>query len=99
MRLLLSYFVLGLLCTDALAQTVDMQQLKNLRIRSIGPAAMSGRVTAITTDPNNTDIIFAGTASGGLWRSKSAGTVWEPIFDEAPTQSIGAVAIKPLARD
>ena len=43
---------------------------------------------------SNTDIIYVGTASGGLWKSSSAGTKWEPIFDNQITASIGAVAIQ-----
>jgi photosystem II stability/assembly factor-like uncharacterized protein len=81
------------------AQTVQMEHLKNIKIRSIGPAAMSGRVTSITCHPQNSNIIYAGTASGGVWRSKSAGADWLPIFDEAPTQSIGAISINPRNPD
>ena len=60
---------------------------------------MSGRITAITCDPKHPDIIYAGAASGGVWRSKSGGTDWEPIFDAAPTQSVGAIAICPSNPD
>lgn len=56
---------------------------------------MSGRITAITVDPTHPEVIYAGAASGGVWRSKSGGTHWEPIFDKAPTQSIGSIAVNP----
>lgn len=75
------------------AQKIDSEQLKGLKIRNIGPAGMSGRVTAIDVDLSNPDIIYAGTASGGVWKSASGGIAWEPIFDDAPTQSVGAVAV------
>ncbi|MGI9159563.1 MAG: VPS10 domain-containing protein, partial [Saprospiraceae bacterium] len=78
---------------SAAAQTP--QHLKSINIRAIGPGAMSGRITAITTHPADTRIIYAGAASGGVWRSKSGGTNWTPIFDKAPTQSVGAIAINP----
>jgi photosystem II stability/assembly factor-like uncharacterized protein len=55
---------------------------------------MSGRVTSIDVVENDTDIIYAGTASGGLWKSTSAGISWEPIFDNEVTASIGAVKIQ-----
>ncbi|MGB5238678.1 MAG: hypothetical protein WBN59_13685, partial [Flavobacteriaceae bacterium] len=55
---------------------------------------MSGRVTTIDVVHNNQDIIYAGTASGGLWKSESGGIRWEPIFDKENTASIGAVAIQ-----
>ncbi|MEK7253215.1 MAG: hypothetical protein AAB316_00595, partial [Bacteroidota bacterium] len=61
--------------------------------RNIGPAGMSGRVTAIDVELRNPDVIYAGTASGGVRRSTSGGIAWEPIFDKMPVQSIGALKI------
>jgi hypothetical protein len=55
---------------------------------------MSGRVTAIDVVNDNPDIMFVGTASGGLWKSTSGGIKWEPIFNKEVTASIGAVAIQ-----
>ena len=76
------------------AQQIDTSFLKNIKTRSIGPAGMSGRVTAIDVVTNNADIIYVGTASGGLWKSESGGINWTPIFDKQNTMSIGAVAIQ-----
>ncbi|MEZ5049650.1 MAG: hypothetical protein R2766_08380 [Saprospiraceae bacterium] len=59
----------------------------------MGPAGMSGRITAIDVNLNNTDEIFIGSASGGVWHSLNAGTTWLPIFDKEQTLSIGSVAI------
>ena len=75
------------------AQQLDMEKFEAMKPRSIGPAGMSGRVTAIDAVHGNPDIIYAGTASGGLWRSTSGGVEWEPIFDEESAHSIGAIAI------
>lgn len=76
------------------AQTIPQELLKNMTPRSIGPGGMSGRVTAIDAVHSNPDIIYAGTASGGLWKSQSGGIAWTPIFDKEVTASIGAVAIQ-----
>ncbi|MCH8276935.1 MAG: hypothetical protein IIA50_05295, partial [Bacteroidetes bacterium] len=70
-----------------------MEKFEAMKPRNIGPAGMSGRVTAIDAVHSNPDIIYAGTASGGLWRSTSGGIDWESIFDEEPAHSIGAIAI------
>jgi photosystem II stability/assembly factor-like uncharacterized protein len=75
------------------AQPLSLDHFKNLKIRNIGPAGMSGRVTAIDVDLSNPDRIFIGTASGGVWKSESGGIDWTPIFDDAPVQAIGAIAI------
>lgn len=76
------------------AQKINMNHLVEMKPRSIGPAGMSGRVTAIDVVTENPDIIYAGTASGGLWKSESGGIEWMPIFDEQPVASIGAVAVQ-----
>jgi photosystem II stability/assembly factor-like uncharacterized protein len=75
------------------AQKVDVDLLKNMKPRNIGPGGMSGRVTAIDVITNQPNVIYAGTASGGLWKSESGGTDWKPVFDSVNYLSIGAVAI------
>lgn len=76
------------------AQQVDFaKQFKNWKPRNIGPAGMSGRVTAIDAVWTNPNIIFLGTASGGVWKTENGGGSWTPVFDEQPIQNIGAVAI------
>jgi len=78
---------------DVSAQSLDMDLFESMKPRNIGPAGMSGRVTAIDAVDTDPDVIYAGTASGGLWKSTSGGIMWDPIFDDQPTHSIGAVAI------
>ena len=70
-----------------------------MNVRHIGPGTMSGRVTSIAVPHNEPEVIYVGTASGGLWKSTSAGVTWDAIFDDQPTQSIGAVALNPLNPD
>ena len=70
-----------------------------MNVRHIGPGTMSGRVTSIAVPHNEPEVIYVGTASGGLWKSTSAGVTWDAIFDDQPTQSIGAVALSPLNPD
>ncbi len=90
------YFQLAVLifisATTTHAQVLDFKTMKKIAPRSIGPAAMSGRITAIDLDLKN-NIYYAGAASGGVWKSISGGASWTPIFDEQTTQSIGAVAV------
>ena len=77
----------------ALGQSLDVEKLSAMEARSIGPAGMSGRVTAIDARADEPDVIYAGTASGGLWRSNDGGIHWTPLFDDQPATSIGAVAV------
>ncbi|MCH1557757.1 MAG: hypothetical protein L7R87_01420 [Flavobacteriaceae bacterium] len=76
------------------SQEFTTKWLEEIGPRSIGPGGMSGRITAIDVVLSDTDIMYAGTASGGLWKSSSAGITWEPIFDNQITASIGAVAVQ-----
>ena len=75
-------------------QKLTIGQFKNLKPRSIGPAGMSGRVTAIDALYTNTDLEYIGTASGGVWKTENAGASWRPVFDDQPSLNIGAVAIQ-----
>ena len=84
-----------LLSLGSWTQPLDMSLLKALKPRAIGPASMSGRVTAVTAQRDNKNILYAGTASGGLWKSESGGIYWEPIFDNEKAASIGSVAVDP----
>ena len=79
---------------NGVTQEFSMELLKNKTPRNIGPGGMSGRVTSIDVVHSNPDIMYAGTASGGLWKSTSGGIKWNPIFDNEATASIGAVAIQ-----
>ena len=87
-------FFLLLISNLLSSQEFSMDLVKNMNPRNIGPAGMSGRVTAIDVVLSKPDVIYAGTASGGLWKSTSAGIQWSPIFETESTASIGAVAIQ-----
>lgn len=82
------------LCTLAFSQKLDMESLKNMKPRNIGPAGMSGRITAIDVVTDQPDVMYVGAASGGVWKSTSGGIDWEPIFNDQTTASIGAIAIQ-----
>ena len=81
------------LITEGSAQQLDMEKFKGMEPRNIGPAGMSGRITAIDVVESDPDIMYVGSASGGLWKSTSGGIEWEPIFDEQGAASIGAIHI------
>ncbi|MFT4738498.1 MAG: photosystem II stability/assembly factor-like uncharacterized protein [Paraglaciecola sp.] len=89
-------WILLAVCIHGLqAQQIDIELMKALRPRAIGPGGMSGRVTSVTAQKGNNNIIYAGTASGGLWKSTSGGIDWQPIFEQEKAASIGVVAIDP----
>lgn len=86
--------LLLLMSSVIFSQQLDMTKLKGIEPRAIGPAGMSGRITAIDAVNSNPDIIYAGAASGGVWKSESGGIDWQPIFEKEAVSSIGAIAIQ-----
>jgi len=66
-----------------------------LQWQPAGPVNIGGRVQDIEMDPNNTNVIYVGSASGGVFKSTDGGTNWTPIFDGEPSLSIGDIAIAP----
>ncbi|MGK0333764.1 MAG: photosystem II stability/assembly factor-like uncharacterized protein [Paraglaciecola sp.] len=76
-----------------LGAQINLEHWDALSPRNIGPAGMSGRVTAIDVNPTDRDHFYVGTASGGVWMSRNGGISFEPIFDDQKYLGIGAVAV------
>ena len=71
---------------------VDSAMFGAMEARSIGPAKMSGRISAVDGVAREPDTIYVGSASGGVWKTTNGGTTFKSVFDKY-TQSIGAIAI------
>lgn len=84
-------YMLLSICTIAQEAPIKIS-FGNMTARSIGPAVMSGRITSIDAVNNNPQVLYIGSASGGLWKSTSAGANFRPVFDDH-TMSIGAVTV------
>jgi photosystem II stability/assembly factor-like uncharacterized protein len=85
---------------SAAVEVPDM--IRSITPRSIGPAAMSGRVVDIAVASSHGarggelgTVVYIAAASGGVWKSTNGGTSWEPIFDDAGVGSIGDIGIAP----
>lgn len=61
----------------------------------VGPTNMAGRMLCIVWHPTNTNIIYAGSASGGLWKTTNGGSSWFPLTDDLPSLAVGTVALDP----
>ncbi len=72
-----------------------LPEFDDLRLRSIGPAVMGGRIDVVTAHEDRPWVLYVGAASGGVWKSVNMGTTWQSIFDGHETSSIGDIAIAP----
>lgn len=61
----------------------------------IGPSNIAGRMLAIAFEPGNPEVMYAGSASGGLWKSTDSGLNWFAIDDNLPTLAVAAVVVDP----
>jgi photosystem II stability/assembly factor-like uncharacterized protein len=75
---------------DPLASAV-----RGIRLRSIGPAVISGRISDIAIHPSAPNTWYLATASGGMWKTTNAGTSFSPIMDREGSYSFGVVVIDP----
>jgi photosystem II stability/assembly factor-like uncharacterized protein len=78
----------------AQTQNVDTKALTEMRWRNLGPFR-GGRTRALTGVPSQPNVFYIGAVNGGVWRSTDYGRTWQPIFDQQPTGSIGAIAVAP----
>jgi photosystem II stability/assembly factor-like uncharacterized protein len=66
-----------------------------LTARSIGPAVVGGRVSAIAMEPGNPSTFYAGAGMGGIFKTTDGGVTFDAIFEHEAVASIGDIAVAP----
>jgi photosystem II stability/assembly factor-like uncharacterized protein len=74
---------------------VDESLFSELKMRNIGPAFVSGRISDIAIHPQNNNIWYVAVGSGGVWKTQNSGTTWKPIFDDQSVYSTGCITLDP----
>lgn len=80
---------------DSEEESPASKAIAGLKLRSIGPAFMGGRIADIAVHPTKPGTWYLGVGSGGVWKTTNAGTTWKPIFDDQASYSIGCVVLDP----
>jgi len=80
---------------DKKSEPMSSGTFEGLKLRSIGPAMISGRVVAFAVDPANRAHYYVAAASGGVWKTVNNGTTWTPVFDHEGSYSIGDIKLDP----
>ena len=60
------------------------------------PNADGGRIRTVAIHPTNPSIVYAGSASGGVWRTTNGGATWTPLTDNQCSLNTGSIAIDPV---
>jgi len=60
-----------------------------------GSGRSIGRISAIAFHPTDTNQIWAGAPSGGLWKSEDNGQSWEPLTDNLLNIGVAEIVINP----
>ena len=85
--------LLALLAVPLAAQTPAAPLTDGLRFRTIGPAAMSGRIVDLAVVEATPHVFYAASSTGGLYKTTNNGTTFTPLFGDQGTHSIGAIAV------
>ncbi len=94
MKKQLSFLGWLLLALSLSAQEIPKSFYQDLEYRQIGPFRASRTVGAAGI-PSQPSVFFVGVNNGGVWKTDDYGRTWKPIFDDAPTGSVGDIAVAP----
>lgn len=67
--------------------------LDGIRLRTVGPATMSGRITDLAVNEKDPTEFYAASADGGVWKTTNGGTTWRPVWDDGAVHSVGALTM------
>ena len=84
-----------LMSTGATARDHDSKHdAGGMSFRFLGPV-VGNRVASFAAAPGDHLVYYAGSSSGGIFKSDNGGGDWKPVFDDQDVAAIGALAVAP----
>ena len=65
----------------------------------MGPLNINGRVKSLAIHPADGEILYAGAANGGVWKTTTGGDSWRHLWKFEDSLAIGAIAVAPSNGD
>ncbi|MFQ5637532.1 MAG: WD40/YVTN/BNR-like repeat-containing protein [bacterium] len=66
---------------------------------SVGPRNINGRIKCLAIHPTDGEVLYAGAANGGVWKTTDRGQSWTPKMHDEASLAIGAIGIDPSVPD
>ena len=60
---------------------------------SLGPWNVNGRIKSLVIHPTSSNILYAGSAKGGVWKTTNAGESWKHLWKFEESLAVGSLAI------
>ncbi|MEO6348871.1 MAG: glycosyl hydrolase, partial [Aquaticitalea sp.] len=89
----ISFYLFFFMITLSFSQ-IDTSLYQDLEYRMIGPFR-GGRTVGAVGIPSQPNVFFIGVNNGGVWKTDDYGRIWNPIFEDVPTGSVGDLAVSP----
>lgn len=86
---------------DLIGQFPTIYRLTNRvgRWYPLGPRNVNGRIKSLAIHPTQSNVLYAGAANGGIWKSTTSGQSWRSLWKFQDTMAVGSVGISPSAPD
>ncbi|WP_262696218.1 glycosyl hydrolase [Kordiimonas aquimaris] len=81
------------------AHSADANPFASLKLRNIGPALTSGRISDFAFHPDKKHEFYVATASGNLWKTNNNGITWQALFEKEASYALGVVTLDPNNSD
>ena len=77
----------------------ERENIFALNWSELGPGNIPGRTRSIVIHPSNSNIIYSGSVSGGVWKTTNGGSSWFPLKDTMENLAVCSMVMDPANPD